>query len=275
MSSSTITPSGASTAVASSRSRVSAARECSPSMWMKRGRRPSSFASSSAGAMLRLSAFQVMRRSAGDAVPGAIGLEAVDDLGVRPVEQVDAERLLSRRQRMRERDEEAPLERADLGDWAGDAHLGLHAQQPAADGGGEARRHAGHARVAGLQIAVDGGDAGADGFAGLGCDGRGGHALSPLEESARDHRRSLGLSQGGRGKRNLSGNRRNASQRGRSPPSPPLFSHRPLIHCRLAGCRSAAGELHQFALAAQGTNTPCPSPSLSVSSSPSASRSSL
>ena len=146
MSSSTITPSGASTAVASSRSRVSAARECSPSMWTKRGRRPSSFASSSAGAMRRLSAFQVMRRSGRDAVPGAIGLEAVDDLRVGPVEQIDAERLLSRRQRVREGDEEAPLEGADLGDWTGDPHLRLHAQQPAADGGGKARRHAGHGR---------------------------------------------------------------------------------------------------------------------------------
>ena len=85
----------------------------------------------------------------GHAVLGAVGLEAVDDLGVGPVEQVDAERRLAGGQRMRQGDEEAPLERADLGDRAGHAHLGLHAQQSAADGRCKPRRHAGHGGVAG------------------------------------------------------------------------------------------------------------------------------
>jgi predicted O-methyltransferase YrrM len=80
----------------------------------------------------------------GDAVPGAVGLEAVDDLGVGPVEQVDAERDLTGRESMRQRDEEAALERPYFHDRTANAHLRLQAQQPAADGRREPRRHAGH-----------------------------------------------------------------------------------------------------------------------------------
>ena len=45
---------------------------------------------------------------------------------------------------------------------AGDAELGLAADHMAADRGGEARRHAGHARIAIGEIAVDGGVAAGD-----------------------------------------------------------------------------------------------------------------
>ena len=57
----------------------------------------------------------------------------------------------------RQRDEEAALERADLGDVARDALLALPAHDMAADRRGKARRHAAHARVLRLQIGVDGG----------------------------------------------------------------------------------------------------------------------
>ena len=58
-------------------------------------------ASSSAGAMLRLSAFQAMWRAGRRAVPGAIGVEAIDDFRVWPIEEVDAERRLPVSERMR------------------------------------------------------------------------------------------------------------------------------------------------------------------------------
>ena len=107
--------------------------------------------------MVRLSAFQTMRLSSGTPCLRAIGLEAVDDLRVGPVEEVDAERGLALGKRMRHGDEEAPLEGADLHHGPRHPHLSLHAHEPAADGSGEARGHAGHAGVAGLQVAVDGG----------------------------------------------------------------------------------------------------------------------
>ena len=204
MSSSTMTPAGASTAVASSRSLVSAARECSPSMWMKRGRRPPSLASSSAGAMLRLSAFQVMRRSAGDAVLGAVGLEAVDDLRVGPVEQVDAERRLARRQRVCQRDEEAALEGADLGDRAGDAKLASACAavrsrwRPQSATTCRAR-----SRIR-LEIAVDGWRCRSGRTRWCRCGDRGDMRSGPAGGRRRDHRRSIGLSQGGTSQQCLS-----------------------------------------------------------------------
>src|SRR5690349_9968705 len=67
----------------------------------------------------------------GDAMPDAVGLEAVDNLRIGPVEEIDAERLLARGKCMRQCDEEAALEGADLGDRAADAELGLDAHEPA------------------------------------------------------------------------------------------------------------------------------------------------
>ena len=81
---------------------------------------------------------------------------------IRPVEHVDAERAFAGLQSQRHGDEEAALEGADLHHIAGDAELGLAADHMAADRGGEARRHARHARIASGKIAVDGGVAAGD-----------------------------------------------------------------------------------------------------------------
>ena len=54
-------------------------------------------------------------------------MEQVEQAVVRPVEGVDAERAVRRRQAKRHRDEEAPFERADLGDVPRDAELALAA----------------------------------------------------------------------------------------------------------------------------------------------------
>ena len=95
-----------------------------------------------------------------DAVLGAVGVEAVDHFRVGPVEEIDAQSFFAVRQRMRHRDEEAPLERSDFGNGSGDALLRLNAQQAARDGRREARRHADHAGVAPVEIGIDGGNAG-------------------------------------------------------------------------------------------------------------------
>ena len=65
-------------------------------------------------------------------------------------------------ERVGDRNKEAPLERADLDHGADDPHLGLHAQEPAADRCGKPRGHAGDGRIAGFEIAVDGGKPRAD-----------------------------------------------------------------------------------------------------------------
>ena len=198
MSSSTITPSGASTAVASSRSLVSAARECSPSMWTKRGRRPPSLASSSAGAMVRLSAFQVMRRSG--AIPCLAQLASkrsmTSGLGQskRSMPSAVSPGASACARAMKKRPSKGPISTTG----PADPHLGLHAHEPAADGGGKARGHAGHARVAGLEVAVDGGDARPDRGAGHGGGGRlGTCAFCTRLRRAADHGRAVGHSQGG------------------------------------------------------------------------------
>ncbi len=67
---------------------------------------------------------------------------------------------------MAKRDEEAPLEGADLGHRSRHMELGLDAHQPAGDGCSETRRHAHDGLVARIQIAVDGLDAGGDGRGG-------------------------------------------------------------------------------------------------------------
>src|SRR6185295_3245741 len=53
--------------------------------------------------------------------PRAMRMEQVPQTLVGPVEGVDAERTLAGRKTERHRDEEAPFERADLGDVARDA----------------------------------------------------------------------------------------------------------------------------------------------------------
>ncbi len=134
-----------------------------------------------------------------DAVPGAVRLEAVLYLRVGPVEEVDAEGLLTFLQGVRQGDEEAALERADLGDGAFHAHLGLEAQEGGADGGREARGHAGDRVVPLRQVAVDGGHAGSDLGAGhdFACvrrhgaepEKRGGRCPLPCPSLAADARR--------------------------------------------------------------------------------------
>src|SRR6185312_1861505 len=90
-----------------------------------------------------------------DAVRRAIGEEAALDAGVRPVETVDAERGFARRQPERHGDKETTLEGADFRQRADNAHFALAADQMAANGGGKARGHAGHAPVAVGEVAVD------------------------------------------------------------------------------------------------------------------------
>jgi hypothetical protein len=87
-------------------------------------------------------------------------MEQVEQPVIRPVERVDAERVLAVRRPKRHRDEEAPFESPDLGDVALDAELALAADHMAADRGGEARRHAAHRVVALGDVTVDDGIAG-------------------------------------------------------------------------------------------------------------------
>ncbi len=89
-------------------------------------------------------------------------MEEIEQAVVRPVERVDAERVLALCQPQRHRDEEAALEGADLGDVALDAKLGLAADHMAANRRGEARRHAAHGVVALGDVAIDGGIAGTE-----------------------------------------------------------------------------------------------------------------
>src|SRR5947209_6268169 len=95
------------------------------------------------------------------AVTRAMRMKEIEQSFVRPVERVDAERMLSRRQSQRHRDEEAALERADLGDVAVDPEFALAADNVPADRRGEARGHAAHRVVALGDIAIDGRIAGA------------------------------------------------------------------------------------------------------------------
>ncbi len=90
-----------------------------------------------------------------DPVLQAVRLKAVLHLGIRPGEDVDAERDLARLQRMGQGNEEAPLETADLGDRAGDPLLRLQPQQPGANRGGKARGHADDAIIAAVEIGLN------------------------------------------------------------------------------------------------------------------------
>ena len=72
-----------------------------------------------------------------EAEPRAMRVEQIEQAVVRPVERVDAERMLARRQAERHRNEKAALERADLRDVARDAKLALAADDMAADRGGK------------------------------------------------------------------------------------------------------------------------------------------
>src|SRR4051812_35319561 len=77
-------------------------------------------------------------------VPRAVRMKEIEHAVVGPVECVDAERALARCESESDRDEEAALERADLGDMPLDAKLALAADDVAADRCREARRHAAH-----------------------------------------------------------------------------------------------------------------------------------
>ncbi len=90
-----------------------------------------------------------------DPMPGAIGLETLLHAGVGPGEDVQRQGDLALLERMGERDEEAALEGADLGDRALQAFLGLQAQQPRGDRRGEARGHADNAIIAVGEIGLD------------------------------------------------------------------------------------------------------------------------
>src|SRR5262245_33628507 len=95
----------------------------------------------------------------------AIRLEPVLDLGIGPIQQVDADGNLVGVEREGKGDEEATLEGADLGYVPGNSHVTLQAQQTATDGSGKARRHAWNGGVASREIVVDSGDTGPDVFA--------------------------------------------------------------------------------------------------------------
>ncbi len=93
---------------------------------------------------------------------GAVGEEPALDAGIGPIEAVDADSLLVRRQAERHGDEETAFEGADFDEVAGDAERRLAGDQVPANGGGEARGHAAHALVAVRKEAVDGGMAARD-----------------------------------------------------------------------------------------------------------------
>jgi hypothetical protein len=111
-----------------------------------------------------------------NAVAVAVVLEALAHGRSGPVEAIDAEGTLARRQGVRQGDEEAALEGADLGHVARHPHGCLDAHQAAGDGGGDLRGHARDGAVAVREIVVDRADAGPD-------DEWIGHWAPPLGES--------------------------------------------------------------------------------------------
>ena len=90
---------------------------------------------------------------------GAILFEPVAQAGVGPFEMIDPDRALIGNEPVRQRDQEAPFEGADLRDVAGDAVLGLQAHRRAGNGRGEARRHAPYREKSLREITIDCGEA--------------------------------------------------------------------------------------------------------------------
>src|SRR6516164_2901798 len=88
---------------------------------------------------------------------GAIGMEPCLDAVVRPVEAVDAQGCLARREAERHGDEKAAFERADFDEIAADPEFRLPPDQVSADRGGEAGGHAAHPLVVLHKIEIDGG----------------------------------------------------------------------------------------------------------------------
>ena len=94
---------------------------------------------------------------AGDAVRRAVGEEAPLDAGIGPIEAIDAEGLVARRQSERHGMKKRPSKVPISTSFAADAEFALASDQVPADGGGKARGHAAHLFVAVRQVAIDGG----------------------------------------------------------------------------------------------------------------------